>query len=76
MGGVCSVVLFNSLIVNVLRFSKVAFIDMNSGHDEIVYNLCVRSYFISNFINPIIYSLLNKTFRTECNKLISKCRIR
>lgn len=64
------------LIVNVLRYSKVAFIDMNSGPDEIVYNLCVRSYFISNFINPIIYSLLNKTFRTECNKLISKCRIR
>lgn len=63
------------LVVNILRFSKVAFTSMNSGPEEVVYNLCVRSYFISNFINPIIYSLLNKTFRKECRRLCRKCRI-
>lgn len=64
------------LIVNILRFSKVAFVDMNSGSDEVIYNLCVRSYFISNFINPIIYSLLNRTFRTECRKLFHNCKLK
>ena len=64
------------LIVNILRFSKVAFVDMNSGPDEVVYNLCVRSYFISNFINPIIYSLLNRTFRTECRKLFHNGKLK
>ncbi|XP_071162114.1 alpha-2A adrenergic receptor-like [Mytilus edulis] len=63
------------LVVNILRFSKVAFVDMNSGPDEIIYNLCVRSYFISNFINPIIYSLMNNTFRKESKKLLRKCRL-
>ncbi|KAK3093257.1 hypothetical protein FSP39_013315 [Pinctada imbricata] len=57
------------LICNVLRFTKVFFHELNSNTEEIIYNLLVRSYFISNFVNPIIYSVLNKNFRVECRKI-------
>ena len=60
------------LIANVLKFSKLAFYEFNSEGEEIVYNFCVRSYFISNFINPIIYSALNRNFRRECKKLFKR----
>ena len=57
------------LIANVLKFSKVAFHDMHSVGEEVLYNLLVRSFFISNFINPLIYSVLNRNFRKETKKL-------
>ena len=60
------------LIANVLKFSKLAFHDITTDGEEIVYNFCVRSFFISNFINPIIYSALNRNFRRECNKLFKR----
>ena len=60
------------LIANMLKFSKVAFYDIQSPSTEVVYNFCVRSYFISNFVNPIIYSALNINFRRECRKLIKR----
>lgn len=64
------------LIVNVLKFTKTCFHEFHSGAEEIVYNLCVRSFFLSNFINPIIYSLLNKNFQKECKKLFkTSCRM-
>lgn len=60
------------LIVNILKFTKIAFYDIQSPRVEVVYNFCVRSYFISNFINPIIYSALNINFRRECRKLLKR----
>ena len=60
------------LIANILKFSKLAFHEFNNEGEEIVYNFCVRSYFISNFINPIIYSALNRNFRRECKKLFKR----
>ncbi|XP_052766412.1 alpha-2A adrenergic receptor-like [Mya arenaria] len=60
------------LIVNVLKFTKIAFHELNNSTEEVVYNLCVRSYFLSNFINPIIYSALNNNFRKECKKLLKR----
>lgn len=61
------------LIANILKYSKTAFHSFNSETEEIFYNLCVRSYFISNFINPIIYSLLNQNFRKECRRMLKAC---
>ncbi|XP_033734186.1 neuromedin-U receptor 2-like [Pecten maximus] len=64
------------LIVNILKHTKTMFHEFNSGTEEVVYNLCARSFFISNFINPIIYSLLNKRFQKECKILFRRycCR--
>ncbi|XP_060582382.1 cephalotocin receptor 1-like [Ruditapes philippinarum] len=60
------------LIANILKFTKVAFSDIQNPAEEVVYNFCVRSYFISNCINPIIYSALNVNFRKECKKLLKR----
>lgn len=60
------------LIANILKFSKIAFHEFGSEAEEVVYNFCVRSFFISNFINPIIYSALNRNFRRECKKLFKR----
>lgn len=64
------------LIVNILKHTKTMFHEFNTGTEEVVYNLCVRSFFISNFINPVIYSLLNKRFQKECKILFKRycCR--
>ncbi|OWF46442.1 neuromedin-U receptor 1-like [Mizuhopecten yessoensis] len=64
------------LIVNILKHTKTVLHEFNSDTEEVVYNLCVRSFFISNFINPIIYSLLNKKFQKECKTLFKRycCR--
>jgi len=60
------------LIANVLKFTKICFHDPKTSSEEVAYNFCVRSYFISNFINPIIYSALNINFRRECKKLFKR----
>ena len=61
------------LIINVLKFRKIIFYDFQSDSEELVYNFCVRSYFLSNFVNPIIYSVLNTNFRKECKTLFKGC---
>lgn len=60
------------LIANLLKFTNVAFYDIQSSSVEVAYNFCVRSYFISNCINPIIYSALNVYFRKECKKMLKR----
>ncbi|XP_045161029.2 D(2) dopamine receptor-like [Mercenaria mercenaria] len=60
------------LIANILKFTKVAFSDIQNSAEEVTYNFCARSYFISNCINPIIYSALNVNFRKECKKLLKR----
>ncbi|KAL8572881.1 hypothetical protein ACOMHN_011130 [Nucella lapillus] len=46
--------------------------------DAGVVAICIfiRSSFISNAANPIIYGLCNKQFRTECGFLLKKCSSR
>ncbi|XP_041355154.1 orexin receptor type 2-like [Gigantopelta aegis] len=60
------------LIVNIMKVTKVAFDPFRSDTVEIVYNFCVRSYFINNVINPFIYSILNVNFRKECKYVFKK----
>ncbi|CAL1528049.1 unnamed protein product [Lymnaea stagnalis] len=40
---------------------------------ELAYKLCVKSFFINNAINPLIYSFLNQTFRQDAKLMIIKC---
>ncbi|XP_064610461.1 orexin receptor type 2-like [Liolophura sinensis] len=39
---------------------------------DFLMKLLSKSYFINNSINPIIYSFLNRHFRTECAKALSR----
>lgn len=61
----------------VMRFIK--FLDLQPDHDkdtfDLMYNLFVRSYFISNAANPFIYSIMNKGFRKELTTTLRKCRL-
>ena len=44
---------------------------MNSVQ-KAVYQLFLRSYFLSSAINPIIYSFLNLTFRSRCKAIVKR----
>ena len=61
------------LTVTLLKAAKVAFYEFTSHENEVIYNVCVRSYFINNSINPIIYSVLNVNFRQECFTIFKRC---
>ena len=60
------------LTVNIMKVTKKAFDPFSSDTVEIIYNFCVRSYFINNVINPFIYSILNINFRKECKYVFKK----
>ncbi|XP_050397486.1 orexin receptor type 2 [Patella vulgata] len=60
------------LIVMVLRSVLK---DFESGLDdigEVIYKFCVKSFFINNAINPIIYSFLNASFRKDAKQLLRR----
>ncbi|XP_062615184.1 orexin receptor type 2-like [Saccostrea cucullata] len=61
------------LVVMVTRNIKKNFEDILSPAAEVLYKFCLKSYFINNAINPIIYSFLNRNFRTEAIRVI-KCK--
>ncbi|XP_059160724.1 muscarinic acetylcholine receptor M3-like [Physella acuta] len=61
------------LTVMVLR-SVIRDLEENlSPVGELAYKLCVKSFFINNAINPLIYSFLNQTFRQDAKLMLSKC---
>ncbi|KAH9507525.1 hypothetical protein Btru_051365 [Bulinus truncatus] len=61
------------LTVMVLR-SVIKDLEENlSPVGELAYKLCVKSFFINNAINPLIYSFLNQTFRQDARVMFSKC---
>ncbi|GFR69847.1 orexin receptor type 2 [Elysia marginata] len=60
------------LTVMVLR-SVVRDLEENlSPVGELAYKLCVKSFFINNAINPIIYSFLNQTFRSDAKQMFRR----
>ena len=60
------------LTVMVLR-SVVRDLEENlSPVGELAYKLCVKSFFINNAINPIIYSFLNQTFRSDAKQMFGR----
>ncbi|XP_062572473.1 neuromedin-U receptor 2-like [Saccostrea cucullata] len=53
------------LVVRVTRNIKKDFEKTLSSSTEVVYKFCLKSYFINDAINPVIYSFLNAAFRQE-----------
>lgn len=63
------------IIIRLLQFLNVQVISSNDmGSGELLYNFIVRSYMISNVINPFIYSILNTEFRNELKRMVYKVR--
>lgn len=60
------------LILMVIRSVKKDFEDGLSPSAELLYKFCVKSYFINNAINPLIYSFLNINFRKDANALLRR----
>ena len=60
------------LVVMVLRSVIKDFEQKLNPMGEVVYKFCVKSFFINNAINPIIYSFLNATFRRDARHLIKR----
>lgn len=60
------------LILMVIRSIKKDFEDNLTPTQEVVFKFCVKSYFINNAINPIIYSFLNINFRKDAKKMIMR----
>ena len=60
------------LILMVIRSVKKDFEDNLSASGEVFYKFCVKSYFISNATNPLIYSFLNINFRKDANELLRR----
>lgn len=60
------------LVIMVFRSIKKDFEDNLTPTQEVVFKFCVKSYFINNAINPIIYSFLNINFRKDAKKMIMR----
>ncbi|KAL3892231.1 hypothetical protein ACJMK2_004459 [Sinanodonta woodiana] len=60
------------LVVMVLRSIKTDFMAKLSPTEEVIYKFCVKSYFINNAINPLIYSFLNMNFRKDVRSVINR----
>ncbi|XP_050406870.2 neuromedin-U receptor 2 [Patella vulgata] len=54
------------LVVKILKTNQFYFNSSESMTELLIYNFCVRSTFLSNAINPVIYGLLSKKFRHDC----------
>lgn len=61
------------LVVMITRNIKKNFEDILSPSTEVFYKFCLKSYFINNAINPVIYSFLNRNFRADVINIF-KCR--
>lgn len=60
------------LILMTVRSVKKDFEDNLSSAEEVLFKFCVKSYFINNAINPIIYSFFNINFRKDARKMIKR----
>ncbi|KAK7115121.1 orexin/Hypocretin receptor type 1-like [Littorina saxatilis] len=60
------------LVVMILRSTIKGFEGRLSPVGEVAYKFCVKSFFINNAINPLIYSFLNAGFRKDASKTLRK----
>ncbi|PVD31759.1 hypothetical protein C0Q70_07177 [Pomacea canaliculata] len=58
------------LVVKIARSSKKNFLADDSTSSLVIYNLCVRSYFLNSFANIFIYGFCSFRFRKECWSLL------
>ena len=60
------------LILMVIRSVKKDFEDNLTPAQEVGFKFCVKSYFINNAINPVIYSFLNINFRKDAKSMLTR----
>lgn len=60
------------LVVMILRSTIKDFEGRLSPVGEVAYKFCVKSFFINNAINPLIYSFLNAGFRKDARQTLKK----
>lgn len=60
------------LVVMILRSTIKDFEGRLSPMGEVAYKFCVKSFFINNAINPLIYSFLNAGFRKDARQALKK----
>ncbi|ESO98219.1 hypothetical protein LOTGIDRAFT_231336 [Lottia gigantea] len=60
------------LIVMVVRSVLKDFESNLDSTGEVIYKFCVKSFFINNAINPLIYSFLNLSFRKDAKQLLRR----
>ncbi|KAH3740003.1 alpha-2A adrenergic receptor-like [Dreissena polymorpha] len=60
------------LILMTIRSVKKDFEDNLTPTQEVLFKFCVKSYFINNAINPVIYSYLNINFRKDAQKMLTR----
>lgn len=61
------------LIVMVVRHIWIEFESILTPGQELLYKFCLKSYFLNNAVNPIIYSFMNINFRREIPRSLSSC---
>lgn len=60
------------LILMVIRSVKKDFEDNLTPAQEVGFKFAVKSYFINNAINPVIYSFLNINFRKDAKSMLKR----
>lgn len=58
------------IVANIRQFASEDYYVKLSNIQKAVFNLFLRSYFLSSSINPIIYSFLNQAFQRRCKALL------
>lgn len=56
----------------ILREVDKGFEDRLTDLQEVVFSFCLKSFFVNNAINPIIYSFLNVNFRRDASNTIRR----
>lgn len=60
------------LILMVIRSVNKDFESNLTPSQEVLVKFCVKSYFINNSINPVIYSFLNINFRKDVKSMVKR----
>lgn len=60
------------LTVVILRTAGIRFVRDTSSTGDAVYMFCIRSYFLSNFVNPIVYYFVNSKFKMKLHEVLRR----
>ncbi|XP_052076263.1 cholecystokinin receptor type A-like [Mytilus californianus] len=61
------------LVISILNGLDESFWENMTNNKILIYNFLLRTYFINNMANPIIYGFLDEKFRSEVRKMFKCC---
>ncbi|XP_063425338.1 cholecystokinin receptor type A-like [Mytilus trossulus] len=61
------------LVISILNGLEENFWENMTNNKLLIYNFLLRTYFINNMANPIIYGFLDEKFRSEVRKMFKCC---